>query len=124
MITNASCTIYNQLEDGSYKRTYIPAVFWRDVRGTEVKKYGAENASTVIVTVFADQLHDYVPASDFCGYGWTADPNGQRTVIIKGKCELEDITEVLEQRDAYTINDAVEALFGSANMQHVRMGAV
>ncbi|MBP1548939.1 MAG: hypothetical protein J6A05_02945 [Oscillospiraceae bacterium] len=124
MITNASCTIYNQLEDGSYKRTFIPAVFWRDVKGTEIKKFGAENASSINVKIFADQLHDYIHWADFGGDGWTADPNGQKTVIVKGNCSIEEMSEVIEQPEAYTINSAKEAFWGSLELWHVEIGAI
>ena len=73
MIINSSCTIFNQIEDGTFKRTYIPAVFWRNVKAEQTKKYGVENASSISVMIFADQLHDYVQSEEFDGSGWTAD---------------------------------------------------
>ena len=124
MITNASCTLYNALEDGTYKRTYIPAVFWRDVKAEEIKKYGAENASSVSVMIFADQLHDYVSPADFSGEGWTADTRSD-TYIVKGECNI-DVTDgisVLYEncRDVYKVSSAVENLYGSPELWHIRI---
>lgn len=126
MITNASCTVYNQLEDGTFKRTYLPAVFWRNVKAEQVKKYGAENASEVDVMIFADQLHDYVKAENFKGEGWTADTRND-TYIVKGECTDEvtdDIALIYENnREAYKVCSAVENLYGSAELWHVRIEA-
>ena len=113
MITNASCTLYNALEDGTFKRTYLPAAFWRDVKAEEIKKYGAENASSVSVMIFADQLHDYVSPSDFSGDGWTADTIND-TYIVNGECNI-DISDV------YKVSSAVENLYGSPELWHVRI---
>jgi len=124
MITNASCTIYNQLGDGTFKRTYLPAVFWRDVKAEQIKKYGAENASEVDIMIFADQLHDYVKAERFDGDGWTADTKND-TYIVKGNCvdEIsEDVTVLYENnREVYKVCAAVENLYGSPELWHVRI---
>ena len=124
MITNASCTLYNALEDGTYKRTYLPAVFWRDVKAEEIKKYGAENASSVSVMIFADQLHDYVSPADFSGEGWTADTRND-TYIVKGECNidvLDGISVLYENcRDVYKVSSAVENLYGSPELWHIRI---
>ncbi len=124
MITNASCTLYNTLPDGTYKRTYLPAVFWRDVKAEEVKKYGAENASSVAVMIFADQLHSYVSPADFVGAGWTADTLND-TYIVKGECNVEvtdDISVLYKNcREVYKIKSAVENLYGSPELWHIRI---
>lgn len=124
MITNGGCTIYNQLEDGTFKRTYLPTVFWRNVKAEQTKKYGAENASSVSVMVFADQLHDYVKAESFNGGGWTADTLND-TYIVKGDCNtevLDDIGALYDNnREVYKVCTAVENLYGSADLWHVRL---
>ncbi|MBQ8826670.1 MAG: hypothetical protein IJ007_06220 [Oscillospiraceae bacterium] len=124
MITNASCTIYNQLGDGTFKRTYLPAVFWRDVKAEQIKKYGAENASEVDVMIFSDQLHDYVKAESFNGDGWTSDTRND-TYIVKGNCVDEisdDVTMLYENnREVYKVCAAIENLYGSSELWHVRI---
>lgn len=124
MITNASCTLYNALEDGSFKRTFLPAVFWRDVKAEEIKKYGAENASSVSVMIFADQLHDYVSPAEFSGESWTADTRSD-TYIVKGECNIDisDGISVLYEncRDVYKVSSAVENLYGSPELWHIRI---
>lgn len=124
MITNASCTLYNTLPDGTFKRTYLPAVFWRDVKAEEIKKYGAENASSVSVMIFADQLHDYVTPANFSGEGWTADTQND-TYIVKGDCNI-DVTDGISMiydscRDVYKVSSAVENLYGSPELWHIRI---
>lgn len=124
MITNASLTLYNTLPDGAYKRTYLPAVFWCDVKAEEIKKYGADNASSVSVMIFADQLHDYVSPENFSGDGWTADTLND-TYIVKGECNVEvtdDISVLYENsREIYKACSAVENLYGSPELWHVRI---
>lgn len=124
MITNASCTLYNALEDGTYKRTYLPAVFWRDVKAEEIKKYGADNASSVSIMIFSDQLHDYVTPEDFSGEGWTADTKND-TYIVKGECSIDvidGISVIYENcREVYKVCSAVENLYGSPELWHVRI---
>ncbi len=124
MIVNASLTLYNTLPDGTYKRTYLPAVFWRNVKAEEIKKYGADNASSVSVMVFADQLHDYVKAELFDGDGWTVDTKHD-TYVVKGECYTEisadSVSELYEQnREVYKICSATENLYGSVDLWHVR----
>lgn len=124
MIVNASLTLYNTLPDGTYKRTYLPAVFWRNVKAEEIKKYGADNASSVSVMVFADQLHDYVKAELFDGDGWTADTQHD-TYIVKGECytdiTADSVSALYENnREVYKICAAVENLYGSVDLWHVR----
>ena len=124
MIVNASLTLYNTLPDGTYKRTYLPAVFWRNVKAEEIKKYGADNASSVSVMVFADQLHDYVKAELFDGDGWTVDTKHD-TYVVKGECYTEisadSVSELYENnREVYKICAAVENLYGSVDLWHVR----
>lgn len=124
MITNASCTLYNTLPDGTFKRTFLPAVFWRNVKAEEIKKYGADNASSVSVMIFADQLHDYVKPEDFSGDGWTADTLND-TYIAKGECNIEitdDISILYKNcREVYKVSSAVENLYGSPELWHVRI---
>lgn len=124
MIVNASCTLYNMLEDGTFKCTYLPAVFWRNVKAEEIKKYGADNASSVSVMIFSDQLHDYVSPEDFSGEGWTADTHND-TYIVKGECNIEvtdDISVLHEScREVYKVSSAVGNLYGSPELWHVRI---
>lgn len=124
MIVNASCTLYNTLSGGTFKRTFIPAVFWRNVKAEEIKKYGADNASSVSVMIFSDQLHDYVSPENFSGNGWTADTHND-TYIVKGECNIEvtDDISVLHKscREVYKACSAVENLYGSPELWHVRI---
>lgn len=124
MIVNASLTLYNTLPNGTYKRTYLPAVFWRNVKAEEIKKYGAENASSVAVMIFADQMHSYVSPADFSGAGWTADTLND-TYIVKGECNVEvtdDISVLYKNsREVYKIKSAVEDFYGSSELWHIRI---
>lgn len=124
MIVNASCTLYNTLPGGTFKRTFLPAVFWRNVKAEEIKKYGADNASSVSVMIFSDQLHDYVSPENFSGNGWTADTLND-TYIVKGECNIEvtdDISVLHEScREVYKACSAVENLYGSPELWHVRI---
>lgn len=124
MITNTPLTIYNQLEDGSYKRTVLPAVFWRNVKAQETKKYGAENASSIVVMIFHDQLTNYVPPESFNGTGWTVDAEAE-TYICKGAVDIDvvnGISDVMSAvRDCYRVSASTENLYGSENLQHLKI---
>lgn len=123
MITNTACTIYNELEDGAFKRTVIPACFWRNVKAHEVKRYGAENASSITVMIFSDQLCDYVSPADFTETGWTVDGE-KECYICKGEVNItpDNISEVYNNvRECYKICSSTENLYGAVNLQHIRI---
>ncbi len=129
MITNTGITIYNLIPDESseaerYKRTYVSACFWRNVKAKETKKYGAELASSVSVMIFKDMLLGYVSPESFTGDGWTVDGEN-KTYICKGNCPVEvqqSINEVIDSyRETYHAWSSLEALFGSDGLHHLEI---
>lgn len=124
MISNSAVTIYCKMPDDTYKRIFISECFWQNIKAKEIKKYGAENASSVSVMIFKNSLDGYISPENFVGDGFTVDaPND--TYIVKGEClhEIsESITELLENyREVYRVCESTENLYGSNDLQHIRI---
>jgi hypothetical protein len=73
MYTNSSATLY-RYQNGSYKRTYFPSVFWDECKQSNIIKSGNVNSDSV--TVFLP----YLSSLSF---------STGKDLIIKGKCECE-----------------------------------
>ena len=103
MLTNADCTIVRSDDNGEYSIVGTYPCMWQSVEGYEVKKYGEENADKAAVWVpdlSADvKKHDY---------------------IVRGT--LSDISE-FDRDTALTVMSAARHDYGSADMQHVEIGA-
>ncbi len=103
MLTNADCTIVRIDDNGEYCIVGTHSCMWQEVEGYEAKKYGEENADKAAVWIpdlSADvKKHDY---------------------IVRGT--LADISE-FDRDTALTVMSAARHDYGSADMQHVEIGA-
>lgn len=101
MITNAVCTIVRTAEDGTYFAVGEYPCMWQETETYEVKKYGeerADRAAVYIPDIGADVLKgDYITRG-----GISADI---------------DVSAML------TVSSVTRHDYGSADMQHVRVGA-
>ena len=101
MITNAVCTIVRTAEDGTYFAVGVYPCMWQETEAYEVKKYGeerADRAAVYIPDIGADVLKgDYITRG-----GVSADI---------------DVSSML------TVSSVTHHDYGSADMQHIRVGA-
>lgn len=101
MTTNAVCTIVRTLDDGSYFAVGVYPCMWQETEAYEVKKYGeerADHAAVYIPNIGVDVLKgDYIARGDIAG-------------------EI-DVSSML------TVSSVTRHDYGSADMQHIRIGA-
>lgn len=101
MITNDVCTIIRLDDNEDYQIVGCYPCMWQETEGYEVKKYGEENA---------DKAAIYIP-------DLSADVKKGDT-ICRGK-----ITEVENVDGMLTVMSLTRHNYGSADMQHVKIGA-
>ena len=102
MITNAVCTIVRTAEDGTYFAVGVYPCMWQETKAYEIKKYGEENADSV--AVYIPYLKADIKKGDFIFFGKVEDPSEK---------ELYNALNV----HSITVNN-----FGSADMQHIKLG--
>lgn len=133
MYTNASITIYNRKLDTTtrtdvWHRTVIEKVFWDDTKAYNRLQSGALQADEVNVFI----PFDYISENEYISpieYKQLSDPEGYFTLqtgdkITKGSIdtEVENITELDELVQAFTITSVDTKDFGSKHMRHWEVG--
>lgn len=103
MLTNSDCTVIRRSDNGSRNIVGCYPCMWQETEGYEVKKYGEENA---------DKAAIWIPDI-------TADVK-KEDYIFRGK--LDDISE-FNPDTALTVMSAARRDYGSAEMQHIEIGA-
>ncbi len=129
---NDTCTVYNKYIDGKiekWQRTVLNGVFWDEVRGSNFRKTGVENADSVFILVpkFVGVDKQFLPSQEWQSLedktgSWTLQPGD---TIIKGGITYEIIksSKELEQFDeCYKITKVDGKLFNSS-MAHWEVGA-
>ena len=101
MNTNAVCTIVRTAEDGSYFAVGVYPCMWQETEAYEVKKYGEERADRA--AVYIPDIGTDVLKGDY---------------ITRGGISADiDVSAML------TVSSVTRHDYGSADMQHVRVGA-
>lgn len=101
MICNTECTVF-RYDDEKYVSVWQGECMWQEVKGIEVKKYGAENADKAVI--FIPDINADIREKD---------------IIIRGKCCDGDHAA----RNGLTVMSAAKNDFGSADMRHIELGA-
>lgn len=99
MITNTICTIVRMNEHGGHTIVGTGPCMWQETEGYEVKKYGEESADKAAVYI-PDVTVD-VRKGDYIGKDVSGDDTSEMLVVM-----------------SVTRHD-----YGSADMQHIRIGA-
>jgi len=129
---NDTCTVYNKYIDGKiekWQRTVLTGVFWDEVRGSNFRKTGVENADSVFILIpkFVKADKQFLPSQEWQSLedkttSWTLQPGD---TITKGDITYEIIksSKELEQFDeCYKITKVDGKLFNSS-MAHWEVGA-
>ncbi len=101
MITNTSCTIFRRNGESLIKILYSPCM-WQETEGYEAKKFGEKNADKA--AVFIPDINADVRKGDY---------------IVRGICDTLTDKQVYS---ALHVNSIDYNDFGSANMQHLKLG--
>lgn len=101
MTTNAVCTIVRTADDGSYYAVKSYPCMWIEVKGYETKKFGEERADTAQIFI----------------------PDIEADVLKGDYITREDVPEEIDVSDMLTVTNVAQRDYGSADMQHVEVGA-
>lgn len=128
---NNACTVYNKYIDGKiekWQRTVLTGVFWDEVRGSNFRKTGVENADSVFILIpkFVRVDKQFLPSQEWINSEkdkyWTLQPGD---TIIKGSITYEVIksSKELEQFDGCHKITKVDSKLFSSSMAHWEVGA-
>lgn len=101
MTTNAECTIIRTAEDGSYYAVKSYPCLWIEVEGYEIKKYGEERADSVQIFI----------------------PNIEADVLKGDYITREAVPDEIDVSGMLTVTSVARRDYGSADMQHLEVGA-
>lgn len=101
MICNAVCTVF-RMDGDCISPVWQGECMWQEVSGIETKKYGAENADKA--AVFIPDIHADICSGD---------------IVICGKVFDGEYAA----RKGLKIMSVTRNNFGSADMQHIELGA-
>ena len=119
-----SCTIYRHNGKG-FDRYYISACHWQENKAANVLKSGNQNADGITV---------YIPADVWLASFGTTTLNPAKDIIIKGMCSFifdnssdkstsESLKLLRENYEIHTIMSFDRKLYGSPNLQHIKISA-
>ncbi len=129
---NDTCTVYNKYIDGKIEKwqwTVLTGVFWDEVRGSNFRKTGVENADSVFILIpkFVKADKQFLPSQEWQSLedktgSWTLQPGD---TIIKGSVAYEVVksSKELEQFDSCHKITKVDSKLFNSSMAHWEVGA-
>lgn len=138
MLTESSCTIY-KFNGIGYDRFFVPHCHWQEDKASNVLKSGLQNADSVTMYIPLDSM--YVAPQKHLYPSATLLPNAEnvpklatKDIIVKGECNFifnnssqqkasESLKKLREQYDYFTVMSIDRKLYGSKNLQHIKISA-
>lgn len=138
MLTDTSCTVY-KFNGVGYDRYCVPQCHWQEDKASNVLKSGMQNADSVTVYIPLDSVF-VVPSKNLLP-GKSLLPNAEnvpklatKDIVVKGECNFvfdnssqqsvsESLKKLREQYDYFTVMSIDRKLYGSENLQHVKISA-
>lgn len=134
MIGESSLTLYRYNGKG-FDRYYIPECHWQENKARNVLKTGDQNADSVTVYIPLDSL--MLTANENTQPSLHLLPNPQtasKDIIVKGECNFtfdnfsqqtvsESLKQLRSEHQIYTVMSIDRKLYGSRNLQHIKISA-
>lgn len=138
MLTDTNCTLFKYNGVG-FDRYYIAECHWQECKASNVLKSGLQNADSIIVYIPADALvmtpdERTVPSKDLFPNLNKSPQNASKDIIIKGECNFifdnstdrtasESLKKLREDYDIHTVMSIDVLLYGSTDLQHIKISA-
>lgn len=122
MIAESNCTVY-KFNGTGFDRYYIPACHWQENKARNVLKSGDQNADSVTV---------YIPLGSITAEN--VPETAAKDIIVEGECNFtfdnsneQTASQSLKKLRAtckiHTVMSVDRKLYGSKNLQHVKISA-
>jgi hypothetical protein len=138
MRTESSCTVF-KFNGKGFDRYFVGSCHWQENKARNVLKSGDQNADSVTVYIPADYLvmtpdESYVPSERLLANADIAPQTASKDIIIKGKCSFifdnsndrtvsESLKKLRSEYQIYTVMSIDRKLYGSKNLQHIKISA-
>ncbi len=138
MLTDTNCTLFKYNGIG-FDRYYISECHWQECKASNVLKSGNQNADSIIIYIPADTLvltpdENTVPSCDLFPSLNKSPQNASKDIIIKGECNFifdnstdrtasESLKKLRDSYDIHTVMSIDVLLYGSTDLQHIKISA-
>ncbi len=138
MIAESSCTVYKFNKTG-FDRYYVASCHWQENKARNVLKSGDRNADSVTVYITLKSMmltpcESLLPSENLLPSAETAPQNASNDIIVKGECDFvfdnsseqtvsQSLKRLREKYCIYTVMSIDRKLYGSENLQHVKISA-
>ncbi len=138
MRTESSCTIFNYNGIG-FNRYYVSSCHWQENKARNVLKSGDQNADSVTVYIPLDSMQlepggNVLPSDYLLPSSETVPKNASKDIIVKGECNFtfdnssqqtasQSLRRLREEYQTYTVMSIDRKLYGSKNLQHIKISA-
>lgn len=138
MLTDTNCTLFKYNGVG-FDRYYIAECHWQECKASNVLKSGNQNADSIIIYIPADTLvltpdENTVPSCDLFPSLNKSPQNASKDIVIKGECNFsfdnstdrtasESLKKLREDYDIHTVMSIDVLLYGSTDLQHIKISA-
>lgn len=138
MLTDEFCTVY-RFNGSGFDRYYGAPCHWQESKAANVLRSGEQSADGIMVYIPADALF-FTPnnaifsAADLYPNINTVHQNASKDIIVKGKCDFlfdnssessvsECFKQMKSQYEVHTIMSVDRLLYGSKELQHIKISA-
>lgn len=137
MLCDTSCTVYKYNGLG-YERYVIESCHWQENKASNVIKSGMQNADGLTVYIPLNCIIlapcKIAPSIYLLPGAETTPSQATKDIIVKGECNFtfdntsqqsvsESIKMLKSQCDVFTVMSIDRKLYGSENLQHVKISA-
>jgi hypothetical protein len=138
MRAESSCTVF-KFNGKGFDRCFVSSCHWQENKAKNVLKSGDQNADSVTVYIPADYSvitpdEIYVPSDSLLANADIAPQIASKDIIVKGKCNIvfdnsndktvsESLKKLRSEYQFYTVMSIDRKLYGSKNLQHIKISA-
>lgn len=138
MLTESNCTLY-KFNGIGFDRYYIKECHWQECKASNVLKSGTQNADSIKIYIPADSFvltpdENTVPSRIIFSSLDKTLQNASKDIIIRGECNFtfdnstdrlasESLKKLREKYEIHTVMSIDSLLYGSPNLQHIKISA-